>query len=329
MRTQKTLLAGLLALAAAALAEDPATFTASLDRTSAELGDHVTATYEAVLPEGSRIEVEALVSPLLGEPGGGPVLDFPAQPRIRTEKTKSGLRSKVEVSFVPFQTGAIPVPAPKLVVVLPSGERRAVRPAQLLLQVASRLPKEKKPDELEAKADRPPAVPPISAWVWAALAAGLLAIAGLVWWILRRRVTAPQAGPAEPERTASEEFLAALEKLARSVPAPGSDARGYYSDLTHAIKRYLERRLEKPVLEWTTFETLRRLRELGLEFPQEIGLADLLGSADRVKFARAAATRAESESHLTRARALHDVLERRLAPPPETGAAAEPQQAKR
>lgn len=329
MRLPKIVLVASLALAGTVLAAPDLTFTASLDRSAAALGDRVTATYEAVLPEGSRIEVETLVSPLLGEPGSGPVLDFPSLPVIKQEKAPSGLRSRVEVSFVPFQAGTIPVPAPKLVVVLPSGERRPVRPAQLSLQVASRLPKDQKADQLEAKADRPPVVPPISIWVWVSLAVAILLLSLLVWWFLKRRRQQPGQSAAEPEVTPSEEFLAALEKLARNVPAPGSDARGYYSDLTHAIKKYLERKLEKPVLEWTTFETTRRLRELGLEFPPEIGLADLLGSADRVKFARAAATRAESEAHLTRARALHDEVERRLAPPPSSGDGQQPSQAAR
>ena len=44
-------------------------------------------------------------------------------------------------------------------------------------------------------------------------------------------------------------------------------------ELTHAVKRYLERRLDEPVLEWTTFETVRRLREKGFELPREVAFA--------------------------------------------------------
>jgi hypothetical protein len=110
-----------LLLSGTCLAATDLTFTASLDRQTAGLGDRVTATYEAVLPEGSKVEIETLVSPLLGAPGNGPVLDFPVKPSEKIEKIPSGLRYRLEVPFVPFQTGTIPIPAPKLVFVLPGG----------------------------------------------------------------------------------------------------------------------------------------------------------------------------------------------------------------
>jgi len=89
------------------------------------------------------------------------------------------------------------------------------------------------------------------------------------------------------------------------------------------VKRYLERRLELPVLEWTTFETVRRLRERNLEPPREIGLSELLGAADRVKFGKGRATREEAKAHVERARLLSTHLESLLAPPPVAAASNE------
>jgi len=86
------------------------------------------------------------------------------------------------------------------------------------------------------------------------------------------------------------------------------------------VKRYLERRLDEPVLEWTSFETVRRLREKGIELPKEIGFPDLLSAADVVKFGRGRSTRDAALSHLGRARLLHDSLEARLSPPPAAAA---------
>ena len=59
-----------------------------------------------------------------------------------------------------------------------------------------------------------------------------------------------------------------LDRLALLVETLGGDPRGFYSELTHAVKRYLERTTGDPVLEWTTFETVRRLRERGFELPR-------------------------------------------------------------
>src|SRR5665811_1713123 len=79
-------------------------------------------------------------------------------------------------------------------------------------------------------------------------------------------------------------------------------ARDFYSELTHAVKRFLERATGEPVLEWTTFETVRRLREKGFDFPREAAFPDLLASADRVKFGKGDATREDAQQALARAR---------------------------
>ena len=80
------------------------------------------------------------------------------------------------------------------------------------------------------------------------------------------------------------------------------------------MKRFLERATGEPVLEWTTLETVRRLREKGFEFPRETAFPDLLASADRVKFGKGAATREDARQALVRARlVLEDVEARQRA----------------
>ena len=66
------------------------------------------------------------------------------------------------------------------------------------------------------------------------------------------------------------ELLASLEELAARLPSDRDDPRAFYSELTRVTKRYLERQLRLPVLEWTTYETVRRLRDKGWELPREI-----------------------------------------------------------
>jgi hypothetical protein len=184
------------------------------------------------------------------------------------------------------------------------------------LQVSSRLPKDAKPDALAPKEDRPVRLPSVSPFFWAALAAAaLLLVAAIVWRIRRKRQKSLElaAAPAVPP---GEELLGALERLAGEADRLGDDPRDFYAGLTHAVKRYLERRLEMPVLEWTSFETVRRLREKDLEPPREIGFRELLSSADFVKFGRGRSTRETAKDQIARARKLHGHLEARLAPPP-------------
>lgn len=303
----------------AAGAELPS-FEVSLDRATAAVGDRIVATYSARMPEGARIEVEALVSPQLDPAAhgenpalkAGRVFEFEA-PLAETKKAEAGgVVWTLRVPFVAFAPGELPVLGPRLVYVSPGGARAAARPKAATLTVAPRLPNQPT-NELAPKPDKPPLVPARSVWFWLSLAALALAVAGGVWALLRRKRPGAAGAAETPALAPGEELLAALATLSKDAERLGSDARDFYSRLTRAAKRYLERRLDVPVLEWTTFETLRRLRDGGLEPPRELGLAELLGAADRVKFARAGSTRDEARRHLERARALHDHFEAEAA----------------
>ncbi len=302
-------------------------FGVQADRTAVSVGDRVVLTYTARIPAGSKLVLEALVTPEPPEgqrPPGGAVLEFetPKPPDVGEKPAADGtVLWKQTVAFIPFMAGTIVAPGPHFTFEGeqrggPSGASSDVRPPAVTLQVASRLPKNAKPESLPAKDDRPVRLPSVSPFFWAGIAACLLLFALALWWRIRRRRRATAAVPAVPPRPAGEEFLDALALLAKEADSLGGDPRDFYSRLTHAVKRYLERRLDEPILEWTTFETVRRLREKGFELPREVAFADLLSAADLVKFGKGRSTRDDARTHLSRARLLHDHVEARLAPPP-------------
>jgi hypothetical protein len=311
---------------AIALENDAPPVAVSLDRTGAQVGDAVVATYTARIPPRGSLELESLVTPAPAgteAPPAGGVLDYtkPAPPKVTTAPDGSTVWT-VAVRFSPFAPGDLTVPGPHFVYVAPSGERTAVRGASARLHVDSRLPKGQKPEALAPKSARPARIPAHGALFWTSLAAAAVALAALVAWIVRRlRAKTPAAAVAAPALPPSAELLAELTRLEAVAETLGEDPRGFYTDLTHATKRYLERRLDLPILEWTTFETVRRLRDRNLEPPREIGLAELLGAADRVKFGKGHATREEAKTHLARARRLCEHLEALLAPKPPAPAA--------
>lgn len=320
---RRVLLPLLLASAPAVRALDPALspapvrFEAVADRTAVAVGDRVVVTYSARLPEGAAIALDALVTPAPGEnapPGGGAVLEFenPKPATIAKTGEKGVVLWKRSIALAPFASGVVTIPGPRLLYVSPSGEQTLVRPPSLTLEVASRLPKERKAEELSPKADRGARVPGLGPWFWGSVLAGILALATLVFWLVKRQKGGATIGIFEkPRIPPGAEFLAALEKLAADAAKLNDDPRAFYSDLTHVTKRYLERTLEQPVLEWTTFETMRRLRDQGIELPREIAFSELLSAADRVKFGKGGATREDARQHLTRARMLHDHMEAR------------------
>ena len=294
--------------------------TAVADRTSVSVGDRVLVTYTARIPAGATLTLDSLVTPAPEEgarPPGGAVLEFenPAPPKVTKSTTGDFFDWQQAVALFPFAAGTVRVPGPHYTFEeSPSGRKLDVRPPDLEIQVTSRLPKDKKPEEIAPKADKGVRLPAIPAKVWFALGAALALVAGLVWWWIARRRRKTEAGePAAPPLPPGEELRRELDRLAPLVETLGEDPRGFYSDLTHAVKRYLERTTGDPILEWTTFETVRRFRETGFELPSDVALPDLLASADRVKFGKGAATRENAREALVRTRRLHDQVEAREA----------------
>ena len=300
-------------------------FTSSLDRTETALGDRVVATYAARVPAGWTLELDALVSPKVeGASQAGTAFDF-GQPVLSQGpgKEAGGTEWSLLAPFTPLVSGELPVPGPRLVLVSPEGEKTPVRPPSLSLKVASRLPAGQKPEEIAPKDDRPVRIPPLGPWFWGTVVVLVAAAAALAAYLLRRRKkTAEAAEPEIPALPPGPELLAALDALAARLPSNGDDPRGFYSELTHVAKRYLERQLRLPVLEWTTVETVRRLRDAGWDLPRGIAFSDLLGAADQVKFGRAGATRDDAARHLGRARELYEHVEGTLAAASSSAAAA-------
>ena len=320
--------------------EEGPIFSATVDRASVSLGDRVAVTYTAKLPASATLTLDSLVTPAPEEgkrPPGGAILEYesPGVPTVTKSKTGDFFEWSQSVALFPFAAGEITVPGPHYTFEESStGRKLDVRPPAVELTVASRLPPDQKPEEIAPKADKPVRIPSWPLKYWVALAAGVALVASLVAWLVsRRRRKVAGLEPGVPAIPPGEEFRLALARLAESVEGLGDDARGFYSDLTHVVKRFLERATGEPVLEWTTFETVRRLREKGFEFPREAAFPDLLASADRVKFGKGPATREDARQALGRARLVLDDVEARQRAQEEAqerakqaaGAAATPQ----
>lgn len=290
----------------------PVVVTATADRTAVAVGEPVTVVYSARIPEGATLRLTALVSPARpeGQPAtAGFVLDFEpvGPPLVRKAKVGGGLLEVTqEVRLAPFVPGETRVPGPVFSYEAADGTRSVVRPPDVNLTVASRLPEGEDPGQLAPRPERPVRIPARSPWFWASIAAALLAAAALVTWLVRRRkrkgTAAEESVP--PPLPPDVELETALSALAARAASLDGDPRPFYSDLTHAAKRFLERHVGEPVLEWTTVETIRRLREKGAEPPREVALPELLAGADRVKFGRAGSTPGEAARALDGARHL-------------------------
>src|SRR5439155_24938681 len=88
----------------------------------------------------------------------------------------------------------------------------------------------------------------------------------------------------------------------------------FYIELTLIAKRYLERRLQAPIVEMTTAEMLSHLRATPVGADLAPTLRDLAGAADQIKFARGQGLTEEAERHLSATRAVVEAVEARLRP---------------
>ena len=135
-------------------------------------------------------------------------------------------------------------------------------------------------------------------WAWfAALgAAAIAALASLALWT-RRRIRIARMAP-------RERALLELEALlARHLPERGEHKR-FYVELTHVVRRYIERRHAIRAPKQTTEEFLRAAAESGRFPPETLArLRAFLESADLVKFAGVAASDETARGAVAAARA--------------------------
>lgn len=212
-----------------------------------------------------------------------------------------------------YALGEVQIPPIPVRYTLPDGTEGEAKAEPIRLVVASLLPRGA--DEQKLADIRGPLAVGIGPLFWVALVVALLVVAGLVTWLVRRRRNEAGADAVlEPRTPADVEALGALDRLAASGLLDARAFREFYIRLTAIAKRYLERRLEAPVLEMTTAETLGFLREheLGSELLPVI--RDLAQAADRIKFARGLGLTEAAERHLAAVRALVPALETRLRP---------------
>ena len=133
-------------------------------------------------------------------------------------------------------------------------------------------------------------------WLAAGIAAGVLVLAGLAWFGLRR-------GRRAAERPAHETALARLDALeARGAPSP-EEADTWYVELSDVIRRYIEDRFGLRAPELTTEEFLQQSGDATFLTAEDRDLLSrFLAQCDRVKFAGYQPEHEESQAALESAR---------------------------
>ena len=119
---------------------------------------------------------------------------------------------------------------------------------------------------------------------------GLLAIAGLVWWMHRRYAERWTAAPVRPDpfqrmspdEWAFQELKALLERRLHEH----GQVDEFHAEVARILKRYLGGRYRVDLLECTTAEVAPAMRPAGATDDTVVIVGALLGRCDAVKFAR-------------------------------------------
>jgi hypothetical protein len=295
--------------AASATAEPPpVNAVATISKSEVTIGESFTVEVTVSAPAGSFLTFppEIVTDDYELQPVAVAGQGAPASP-----EPKSAFSRRYQ-GFV-YQLGEAKVAPIVVKVRLPDGTEADAATGPLALKVKSLLPKDAEQQKL---ADiKSPLALDVGAPFWVAVGASVLFLVALVAYLVRRKrpARAEVPGPAVDPATEARSALAAL---AGSGVLAGGDYRAYYIALTAIAKRYFERRLEAPVVEMTTAETVAFLRQSEKAAGLAIPVRDLANAADQIKFAKGVGQDREAERHLEAVRGMIMVLEERLAPPP-------------
>ena len=123
---------------------------------------------------------------------------------------------------------------------------------------------------------------------WFLLALGLLVLFAILYRLYKQKYRSEAALSRTVQLPPHEYALRRFDALDRRQLWQKKDLKGYYAELTHIVREYLEKRYQIPALESVSGEILRELH--GTDFPATLvpDLQKLLSEADLAKFAQSA-----------------------------------------
>ena len=212
--------------------------------------------------------------------------DFPQPFEIRhtggveTEQLENGrVRETQDLVLAIYQVGAFRVPPVSVHFVNAEGDSGKItsQPIDVLVQSV-------KPEGTTDIRDvKPPmvVVAQIPVWFWLAIGGLILLLAGLVWYIYRRRHRPGVELPPPPVN-----WLEELDRVGQLGLIERENYRQYYSLLSVVLRRCLEAKTPVHAVERTTFEIGRDLRVQAFDDQLVMAIEGFLNEADRVKFAK-------------------------------------------
>lgn len=317
MRRAAVVVISALAVSLGARAALAASARLEVAPTTAHVGDPLKARLTVDPGPGGLVDI----SPLATEWGKAQVLAGAWEPAAPGTTTRiwSG-------SIAIYETGKLTIPP--ITVSVGGTPPASVSTAELAVTIEESVPATEKPADL-ADLKPPASIPPDWRPLRLALAAlvGLVAIAGIAWWLGRRYAArlAAIGAPVDPFRQLAPHVWVyeELQRLLARRLAEDGQIGLFYDELSHIMKQYLEGRYRIDLLERTTTEVPAALKLAGAPADAALLARGLLEGSDRVKFARETAGPAECRAAIEEAYRLVDLTKPIDVPEPAAPAALE------
>lgn len=296
----------------AACASAQGSFQATLDSSQSTVATPFTITLEANVPGAERIEIQAYPE----EDTSGFIILKTED--IQAKSTGESLNWKGKVWMLGIEEGLSEIPPLRAVFF---GKNNSVELKSNPLQITLRpalvdTTKELKP--IMGPRDAPYTFREFLPYIVIVLF--LVGIAFLIWYFTKSRkkpgLDMAVELPPDPPIVIARKKLAICRQKALWKK---EQYKAHYSAVTEILREYIERRLELPALESTSYETINMLKKSPLDKEAINQLDTFFKEADMVKFAKEPATEESSISLLGQAESWLGSVHEKLDPVKEEG----------
>ncbi len=282
-------------LPAISLFSQPASVASRLDSASMLIGDQTGMTISFTGPSGAQVFWPSIPDTILG--------NIRIISRSPVDSLLSGDRGTITLTqrllLTCFDSGFYTIPSIPVGYRLPPDTQTFEARTDLMMLMVQSIPV----DTTQAiKPIKEPMAVPLSfreILPWLLLGIGILAVAFLLIWYIRKRKNKEPAFVIKPrpQQKPWEKALAGLEALREKRLWQQGQIKDYYSALTDILRVYMEENFSIPAMESTTAEIMDALQGTGREISADAltGIQNLLTDADLVKFAKALPLPSENE----------------------------------
>lgn len=296
----------------AACASAQGSFQATLDSSQSTVATPFTITLEASVPGAERIEIQPFPE---DDTSGFIILK---SEDLEGKKQGENLNWKAKIWMLGVREGVSEIPPLKATFF---GKNNSVELQSNPLQISLR------PAVVDTTKELKPIMGPRDApytfrefLPYLVIALFLIGIGFLFWYFAQKR-KAPELNiavdlPPDPPIVIARKKL---EICRQKALWKKEKYKAHYSAVTEILREYIERRLDLPALESTSYETINMLKKSPLD-KDSIGQLDtFFKEADMVKFAKEPATEESSISLLDKAEQWLGVVHEKLDPVKEEG----------